>query len=72
MPVFAGNAYTAGLPRVPTTLHEAAKLFTESAFTRAAFGEHVVAHYANMAQVELDAFNAAVTDWERFRSFERM
>jgi glutamine synthetase len=32
----------------------------------------VVKHYTNMAKVELDAFNAAVTDWERFRSFERM
>jgi glutamine synthetase len=72
VPVFSGNAYAADLPRVPKTLHEAAKLFTESAFTRAAFGEHVVAHYANMARVELDAFNSAVTDWERFRSFERM
>ena len=72
VPVFTGNAYTADLPRVPNTLAEAAKLFTESEFTNAAFGADVVAHYANMAKVELDAFNAAVTDWERFRSFERM
>jgi len=57
---------------VPKTLADAAKFFTRSAFTKAAFGEDVVAHYGNMAQVELDAFNAAVTDWERFRSFERM
>jgi glutamine synthetase len=72
VPVFAGDAYKAKLPRVPKTLGEAAKLFTGSKFTKAAFGEDVVAHYGNMAQVELDAFNAAVTDWERFRSFERM
>jgi glutamine synthetase len=72
IPAFAGNAYLGDLPRVPKTLAEAAKLFTNSAFTNAAFGPDVVAHYANMAQVELDAFNAAVTDWERFRSFERM
>ncbi len=72
VPVFAGNAYAADLPHVPRTLAEAAKLFTESEFTQAAFGPAVVAHYANMAKVELDAFNAAVTDWERFRSFERM
>jgi len=26
-----------------------------------AFGPEVVAHYANMARVELDAYNAAVT-----------
>ncbi|MDD2794982.1 glutamine synthetase family protein [Acidocella sp.] len=72
VPMFTGNAYVSGLPRVPGTLAEAAKLFGESEFNKAAFGAEVVAHYANMAKVELDAFNAAVTDWERFRSFERM
>ncbi len=72
VPAFTGNAYLGDLPRVPKTLADAAKLFTESDFNKAAFGEDVVAHYTNMAQVELDAFNTAVTDWERFRSFERM
>ena len=72
VPVFSGNAYTADLPRVPHTLADAARLFTESDFTKAAFGRDVVAHYANMAKVELDSFNAFVTDWEKFRSFERM
>ena len=38
---------------------------------RDAFGDEVVDHYANMARVELEAFNAAVTDWERVRGFER-
>ena len=37
-----------------------------------AFGPEVVAHYANMARVELDAYNAAVTDWELRRCFERL
>jgi glutamine synthetase len=72
VPLFTGNAYAADLPRVPNTLDEAARLFNESEFTRAAFGLDVVKHYANMARIELDAFNAAVTDWEKFRSFERM
>ncbi len=36
------------------------------------FGDEVVAHYHNMARVELAAFDAAVTDWELRRSFERM
>ena len=36
------------------------------------FGDAVVDHYVNNADVELAAFDAAVTDWERFRSFERM
>ena len=37
-----------------------------------AFGDDVVDHYANTARVELAAFDAAVTDWERVRCFERM
>ena len=39
---------------------------------REAFGEDVVAHYLNNADVELRAFEAAVTDWERARGFERL
>ncbi|MFJ2216225.1 glutamine synthetase family protein [Streptomyces sp. NPDC101062] len=68
----AGNAYAAEYPHVPTTLAEAATLWENSPIARAAFGEEVVAHYSNMARVEVDAFNAAVTDWELRRSFERL
>jgi glutamine synthetase len=32
----------------------------------------VVDHYTNLATVELDAFDTAVTDWERVRGFERL
>lgn len=67
-----GNAYTSGADRLPTTLAEAARLFGESEVARAAFGDDVVDHYLNNARVELDAFNAAVTDWERVRGFERL
>jgi glutamine synthetase len=67
-----GNAYTAGFAHVPTTLREAAELWENSAIAEAAFGDEVVAHYRNMARVETDAFDAAVTDWELRRSFERM
>ncbi|WP_336321621.1 glutamine synthetase family protein [Streptomyces lavendofoliae] len=67
-----GNAYTADYAHVPTTLREAAELWEKSPIARAAFGDEVVAHYRNMARVELDAFDAAVTDWELRRSFERM
>ncbi|MET9100380.1 glutamine synthetase family protein [Streptomyces antibioticus] len=67
-----GNAYAAGLAHVPTTLREAAELWSVSPLAAAAFGEDVVAHYRNMARVELDAFDAAVTDWELRRSFERL
>ncbi|MFJ8886157.1 glutamine synthetase family protein [Streptomyces sp. NPDC102402] len=67
-----GNAYTAGYDQVPTTLREAAGLWEASEVAREAFGDDVVAHYRNMARVELEAFDAAVTDWELRRSFERL
>jgi glutamine synthetase len=72
-PAYVGNAYAdADRPRVPGTLHEAARLWSASKLARAAFGDEVVEHYANMARVELAAFDAAVTDWERRRGFERL
>jgi glutamine synthetase len=71
-PPLDGNAYVSDKPHVPRTLREAAELFTASELVHEAFGDEVVEHYANMAQVELDAYDATVTDWERFRSFERM
>ncbi|CKQ10684.1 glutamine synthetase GlnA4 [Mycobacterium tuberculosis variant bovis B2 7505] len=68
-----GNAYQgADVERLPVTLADAAVLFEDSALVREAFGEDVVAHYLNNARVELAAFNAAVTDWERIRGFERL
>jgi glutamine synthetase len=71
-PPYEGNAYLSDKPRVPTTLREAADLFGASPVAREAFGEEVVEHYLNNARVELEAFEAAVTDWERFRGFERL
>ncbi|WP_406388795.1 glutamine synthetase family protein [Streptomyces sp. NBC_00887] len=67
-----GNAYTAGYDQVPTTLREAAALWEDSDVAREAFGDEIVSHYRNMARVELEAFDAAVTDWELRRSFERL
>jgi glutamine synthetase len=71
-PAFVGNAYESDKPRVPHTLSAARDLFASSALARDAFGEEVVVHYLNRAAVELTAFEAAVTDWERFRGFERL
>lgn len=71
-PPLEGNAYTSGRPKVPGTLRAAREAFHASAIARAAFGDDVVEHYTNMADVELAAFDAAVTDWELRRSFERM
>ncbi|MFJ4865676.1 glutamine synthetase family protein [Streptomyces sp. NPDC088748] len=67
-----GNAYTAEYAHVPATLREAAELWENSEIAKAAFGPEVVAHYRNMARVELDAYDSAVTDWELRRSFERL
>lgn len=73
LPVAAtGNAYDSDAERLPATLADAAALFAESAVARNAFGDDVVEHYVNNASVELAAFNAAVTDWERVRGFERL
>ncbi len=69
---FEGNAYVAERPRLPATLGEARELFAASEIAQAAFGEDVVAHYLNAADVELAAFQSAVTDWERVRGFERL
>jgi glutamine synthetase len=69
---FEGNAYAADAARVPTSLHEALELFDHSAAAREAFSDEVVDHYAHAARVEVAAYDAAVTDWERYRGFERL
>jgi glutamine synthetase len=76
---YVGNAYEAygagrasGVERLPATLAEAATVLGASTLARDAFGDDVIAHYLNNARVELAAFNAAVTDWERMRGFERL
>ncbi|MFI5564140.1 glutamine synthetase family protein [Amycolatopsis japonica] len=71
-PEFHGNAYGSAKPTVPTTLREAAALLDGSGLARSAFGDEVVDHYLNAAKVELTAYDAAVTDWERIRGFERL
>ncbi|MDC5697002.1 glutamine synthetase family protein [Intrasporangium calvum] len=71
-PPFEGNAYTSGREQVPTTLQEARDRLADSALARQLMGDAVVDHYVNAADVELRAFNAAVTDWERRRGFERL
>jgi len=67
-----GNAYTADLPEVPKTMAAAREAFASSRIAREALGDDVVDHYVNMADVELAAYQAAVTDWELRRGFERL
>ncbi len=71
-PETTGNAYTSDKPKVPRSLRAARDAFTTSEVARSVLGDEVVDHYTNMADVELAAFEATVTDWERRRGFERM
>jgi len=70
---YCGNAYVdPKLARLPATLAEAAALFDKSRLARASFGDDVVDFYVHHARLEVDAFNNAVTDWEKQRYFERI
>jgi len=71
-PPFEGNAYEADKPRVPHNMHDARELFAGSEVAREAFGAEVVDHYLNRARIEIEAHESAVTDWERYRGFERL
>lgn len=70
---FSGDVYAADdIAPVPTTLSEALGRFTASADARRLLGDAVVEHYAHHLAQELAAANAAVTDWEMRRYFERI
>ena len=71
-PVCEGNAYLDMSKRVPHTLRDALELWEQSEIVSQSFGTEVQEHYANYARVELAAFDAAVTDWELRRCFERL
>ncbi|HEX8751926.1 MAG TPA: glutamine synthetase family protein [Solirubrobacterales bacterium] len=70
--VFEGDAYKSDKPRVPRNIYAARDAFAASEVAAEAFGSEVVDHYLNRAGVEIAAFEAAVTDWERYRGFERL
>src|SRR5438876_5008779 len=71
--LYAGNAYAdPALPEVPKTLRKAIGELGGSRVARAAFGARVVEHYLHAAQLEQQAFDAALTDWELVRNFERI
>lgn len=70
---YEGDVYAAeDIPRVPVSLSEAIALFEQSEFARDALGGDVVAHYAHFFRMEQQAYDRAVTDWERKRYFERI
>jgi glutamine synthetase len=71
--VFVGDIYQAKeLPRVPYTLAQAIDLFENSSFSKKAFGQAVHEHYTHFYRTEAQAYDKAVTDWERRRYFERI
>lgn len=72
-PEFRGDVYAADdIPTVPTTLGAAHARFAASAEARRLLGDDVVDHYSHHLANELAAANAAVTDWEMRRYFERI
>ena len=72
-PAFEGDVYAAAdLPRVPRTLEHATERFAGSTIVRETLGAAATDHYIKFFQVEVEAFQASVTDWERQRYFERI
>ncbi len=72
-PEYLGNAYVdPQLARLPSSLRDAADSLAGSKLARSAFGDSVVDFYVHHARLETEAFNNAVTDWEKVRYFERI
>jgi glutamine synthetase len=72
-PPHVGDAYVAeALAPLPRTLRDATDAFAASDLAPAALGTEVVRHYTHAFRTEQAAFDAAVTDWERARYFERI
>src|SRR5436309_5511004 len=70
-PPLEGNAYESDARRFPSTMRKAIAALESGTMARTAFGDQVVDHYLNYARTEQALFDRAVTDWERFRYFER-
>jgi glutamine synthetase len=72
-PNFDGDVYAADkLPFVPPTLRHAIDNLKASNFARRMLGEAVLKHYVHFFETEQQAYDKAVTDWERKRYFERI
>lgn len=56
---------------IPRTLRDAADLFAASEAARSAFGDEMVTAGVQSAWSQLADNDLAVTDWERYRGFER-
>lgn len=72
-PIYQGDVYAASqLDSIPMSLADAIVLFKQSQFAEQVFGKDVVNHYAHFYQLEWQAYQRAVTDWERKRYFEQI
>ena len=67
-----GNAYASTGDKVPWRLADAVDLWEGSEWVADTFGEEVQKHYANMGRIEIEDFARTITDWERYRGFERL
>lgn len=69
---YSGNVYDDDtLPDIPNTLLQAKETLASSSMLRESMGDEVIDHYVNSAQVQIDAFERVVTDWEIQHGFER-
>jgi glutamine synthetase len=72
-PAYDGNAYAdESLRSLPSSLAEAADLFSRSAVAREFLGPDLVDFYTCTARHEIADFGSAVTDWERSRYMEKI
>ncbi len=72
-PIFEGDVYhAADLPSIPATLRDATDRFESSELVRRSLGADVAEHYVHFFRTEQQAYDQAVTDWERRRYFERI
>lgn len=70
---YEGNAYVdSKLAALPRSLSDAATLLDRSKLARHAFTDGVTEFYVHTARCEAQAYNDAVTDWEKMRYFERI
>ncbi|SDL35422.1 glutamine synthetase family protein [Aliiruegeria lutimaris] len=70
-PPTSGDIYEDGAAgEIPHTLRDAIGTLRGSTMLREAMGDFVVDHYTRCAEVEQEAFDQVVTDWEIARGFE--
>ncbi|MFI7336995.1 glutamine synthetase family protein [Streptomyces sp. NPDC050085] len=71
-PAHLGSAYAhPEAPRFPPTLNEAEAAFRSSKVAEETFGKATIAHYARLAQIEIEHARTAVPDTERARWLTR-